>query len=517
MTKSAPEILTDTALLESIKAEVLDLIRSDSPDGFELYFTMLFNRPFPPHAKKWVEKMYKAHADKMGYLEKAFRYSWKTTVLTVAFLSYRVGLEPNKTNLIIQVKDENAEGTAAKVRDIIATSPVFRLVFPHVVPDEKRGWANRGYFVKRNDMDYGEWLRQCGTDPTFVGYGYTSSSIIGKHPNGCLIVDDIHDENNTASVRELQSVIDIITGTIYPTRNPRETWVIFVGTPWVKNDALGYSELTGFFECDVTPIYTDVVTEHGPVRVYTWPEEYGEAEVESFRKLYGPVQFARMCLCDISAMDGLLMKKEWLMEYPGDRVKDTWPVYFGVDWASLGDPKTPSKRDYFALAVGVELPGGGIVVVDGVNERLTSGEAVKRMTAFRDRYPTLQAIGFERLGKGEEAFNTILYTTNLPLVPQTVGNKSKRERYKDTIVHAFQTGRMKVSDVPNPYLAALKMQWLEFDFGDFDDILDSLYHLAKVAIGALLREDDNAKYEPETLRKVKPTPSPWKAFGRENR
>jgi hypothetical protein len=330
-------------------------------------------------------------------------------------------------------------------------------------------------------------------------------------------VDDIHDENNTASTRELQSVIDILTGTIYPTRQPRETWVIFVGTPWVKNDALGYSELTGFFECDTTPIYKDVATEDGMQRVYAWPEEYGEEEVESFRKLYGPVQFARMCLCDISAMDGLLLKKEWLMEYPGDRVRDTWPVYFGVDWASMGDPKTPSKRDYFALAVGVEIPGGGIVVVDGCNERLTSAEGIQRMKTFRDRYPTLQAIGFEKLGKGEEAFNTLISTTNLPVVGQGVGNKRKRDRYRDTIVHAFQTGRMRLSDVPTPFLNTVRMQWVEFDFGDFDDTLDALYHLAKVAIGALLREEDSTKFDAEALRKIKPKPSPWSALARENR
>ena len=501
--------------LNTVLPEVLEYIRTDCPEAFELYFELLFDRPFPPHARKWIRQLYDAHSKRKGYLEEAFRFSWKTTVLTVAFLSYRIGLEPNKTHLIVQVKDENAEGTAAKVRDIIATNPIFKLVFPNVMPDEKRGWANRGYFVKPRDAaygseEYGEWLRTVGTDPTFVGYGVTSSSIIGKHPNGCLIVDDIHDENNTASTAELNSIVDILKGTIYPTMALGITWVIFVGTPWVRGDALDYSKQTGFFISDKTPLYTDIMG----VRHYSWPELYGPEEVEAFRGLYGPVQFARMCLCDITATEGLELHREWLSEWKHDNLRFTYQIWAGIDWASLRNPNQ-TNRDFFAMAIGVELPGGGLVIFDGVYERCTTAEAVVRMKAKREQYPTMVAIGFETLGKGEEVFTTLIQTSNLPLIPQGVGNKSKPYRYGQVLAPAFQSGRIFLSDAPNPFVIAFKNEWVEFPVGDHDDALDAVFQLAKVAIGPLLRDADKDASDYAHRLASSKIPSPYAHMNRD--
>ena len=50
-----------------------------------------------------------------------------------------------------------------------------------------------------------------------LGLGYKSRAIIGKHPTGVLLIDDIHDENNTRSGRELEMVRQVLAGTILPT------------------------------------------------------------------------------------------------------------------------------------------------------------------------------------------------------------------------------------------------------------------------------------------------------------
>ncbi len=43
--------------------------------------------------------------------------------------------------------------------------------------------------------------------------------------------------------RELALVREVLTGTIFPTMT-KDTWAIFVGTPWVQNDALAYDCFT---------------------------------------------------------------------------------------------------------------------------------------------------------------------------------------------------------------------------------------------------------------------------------
>jgi hypothetical protein len=93
-----------------------------------------------------------------------------------------------------------------------------------------------GYEVKRIDMPYDDWralvAQTKGKDPTLLGLGYKSRAVIGKHPTGVLLIDDIHDENNTRSGRELEMVRQVLAGTTLPTVTA-ETWQVVVGTPWV--------------------------------------------------------------------------------------------------------------------------------------------------------------------------------------------------------------------------------------------------------------------------------------------
>jgi hypothetical protein len=502
--------MTNEQELSIAEGVLREAILSDTPEGFALYFEAVFNQPFPPHAHEWIRKLYAARANDRGYVQEAFRFSWKTSVLTVGFVSYRILLEPHKSNIIIQVKDESAEITASAISKVIAENPVFKWLAPNLSPDKDRGWGSKGFYIKRTDMDYGDWIRMCGRDPTFVGYGYTSDSIIGKHPNGCLVVDDIHNEENTASSRELQKVMNILTGTIFPTIDPKATWVVFVGTPWVKNDALGYAKSTGAFDNDVTPIYRDVDGR----REYTWPAKFDEKEVEYLRQISGPIEFARMYLCNIEASEGLELKREWLLEFPAERIGQTWPIYFGVDYASLSDPNAPTRRDYFGLAVGAAIPDGGLVLIDGIYERMTQEEAERKLVAFANLYPTLQGIGFETLGKGEVAFNVLLRTTNLPLIPSRVGNMQKRVRYGKILAPAFQSGRIRLTDAPNAFIQAFRSEWLGFPVAEHDDALDAVFHLAQVAIAPLLT---NVRGDPNTLAKRVPQKSPWVAFGKERR
>lgn len=119
------------------------------------------------------------------------------------------------------MSDAAARDTARQIADLIANHVNWRAVFPHVVPDARAGWGLTGYNVKRKDLPYHRWRALTagskGKDPTLLGLGYKSRAVIGKHPNGVLLIDDIHDENNTRSAAELDMVRQVFTGTILPT------------------------------------------------------------------------------------------------------------------------------------------------------------------------------------------------------------------------------------------------------------------------------------------------------------
>ncbi|MEX1247213.1 MAG: hypothetical protein WEA61_01920 [Anaerolineales bacterium] len=475
----------------------------DDPEGFERFYQLIFERELPAHARvDWVEPLYAARAADKGLVVEAFRGSSKTTTLSIAFSAFRLGQEPHKSVLLIQAGNTMAASTSQQIADLIERNPGWHSAFPHVEPDRKIGWGTKGYEVRRTDLDYSVWRARCarekGKDPSLVGLGYRSRAIIGKHPTGLLLVDDIHDETNTRSARELNLVMRILTGTILPTATP-ETWQVFVGTPWTQNDALAYLKSTGRFVSMRTPVYvagsasnagenervpaeTDGGREVLGETVPTWPERFPVKEIEKARQLSGEAEFARMYLLDLNAAEGIHLKGEWLNLYPHEKVQPNWPVVMGVDYASTADQLKGRDRDYFAVAIGRALPGGGgVVLVDGFRAQVSQGEAEQQLKALANYYPTTQVIAVEAVGKGEEFYHLLLRDWRLPVVPMQPGGKGKGVRFEKGMAPLFQMGRAWIADVENSFLQAFRQEWLRWPSGEHDDTLDAVHWMLMAA------------------------------------
>jgi hypothetical protein len=222
---------------------------------------MLFRRDLPLHAFAWVRRLYAAREEGKGFVIEAFRGSSKTTSITIAFLAFRIGFSPHDSFLVIQATAAAARATCRQVADLITHNPGWHVAFPHVVRDKEASWSMAiGYEVKRDDMPYTQWRQLCaetkGRDPSFIGLGYRSSFIVGLHPTGMLLADDIHNENNTRSIKEMDKAVAIITSNILPVLNPK-SWVVFIGTPWQQGDVLQYLKATETYDAVSTPIYTE--------------------------------------------------------------------------------------------------------------------------------------------------------------------------------------------------------------------------------------------------------------------
>jgi hypothetical protein len=307
--------------------------------------------------------------------------------------------------------------------------------------------------------------------------GYKSWAIIGKHPTGLLVVDDIHDENNTRSAVELAKVKKILRGTIFPTLTP-ETRTIFIGTPWTENDVLAYVKSTGRFRSIKTP----VVREQRGKAVLTWREVFNQAEIKKQRQLAGEFEFARMFMLDLKGIEGIHLKREWLHAYPLEKIEPGWPVVMGVDYASTADQMLAGKRDYFAVAIGRALPGGaGVVLVDGYRGKVSQGEAEQRLKTLAEIYPTTQIIGVEAVGKGEEFYHLLLRTSRLPLVSLHTGRKSKGERFQKGMGPLFEFSRAWIADIETPFLRAFREEWVSWPYAEHDDTLDAVYWMLYAA------------------------------------
>jgi hypothetical protein len=116
---------------------------------------------------------------------------------------------------------------------------------------------------------------------------------------------------------------------------------------------------------------------------------------------------------------------------------------FGIDYASTADKLRNKDRDYFALAVKRVIPGGGMVLVDGVRKHLSKGEGLQLVQSMAGMYPTLAMIGVENIGKGEEFYNDLvllddIYGNPLPLMPISHGRRSKGDRFENGWPHVIK-------------------------------------------------------------------------------
>lgn len=441
---------------------------ADIPESFAAFYELVFGVQPPKHVmEEWIRPLYEARKDGKGVVIEAFRGSTKTTTLTIAFTAYRIGKEPHKANLLIQVGDDTASDNTAQIADIIEHNPGFRAVFPNVVPDRERGWGAGGYEVKLNDMPYEHWrdMNASRKDPTLLGVSYKSRAIIGRHPDGVLIVDDIHDENNTSSERELATVRKILTGTIFPTITD-ETWQIFVGTPWVEDDVLQYVASTGEFTHVMTPVLRD--TE------YTWPEKFNEEEVERQKNLAGSIEFARMFMLDLTARLKQFFKYQ---KFPSINVKFNWPVVAGVDYAGVREnlyKKDTGKRNYFAIAYIAKLPGGGAVVIDGVLEKCSQAEAEGYVMRGQNMYPNYLNAIVESDGKGEDFIQVIMRNPNMKVIP--LGTKGKGKDTRFMIMQPWlESGQVRISDAETPFLVELRKELDTYPLCKYKDALDAIY------------------------------------------
>lgn len=487
---------------------VLSAKTQDNPFGFADYYEIIHGKEMPEHDfYEWIVPTYWA-AGKVGAEEvikiysrapeykyiideikdqfldigliprgiviEAFRGSTKTTTVTITFATFRIGHEPHKANLLIQVGDDIATDNTRQIADIIENNPGWKQVFPDVVPDRDMGWGASGYEVKLThdrqtgeELDYTAWraLNSKRKDPTLVGVSYKSSQIIGKHPDGLLVIDDIHDDKNTTSQRELNRVRQVLLGTIFPTMTP-ETWKIFIGTPWNEGDTLHYVSSTGEF----LRVTTTARRNGKPV----WPEKFPEKELLRIERLVGSREFARMYMCDLSYSKNRVFR---YMTYPSSEIKFNLPMVGGVDYAGTMDEYTnkAGRNDYFAMAYTAKLPGYGAVVVDGILEHCTQAEGEVHVKKAQAIFPIwLQAV-VEGDGAGEVFIQTLKRNPGLRIVPMKTKGRGKGRRLEGFMAPWLENGTLRVSDAETPFLNELRHELDTYPDCEYDDALDALY------------------------------------------
>jgi hypothetical protein len=159
------------------------------------------------------------------------------------------------------------------------------------------------------------------------------------------------------------------------------------------------------------------------------------------------------------------------------------------------------------------------VIVDGYAEQMSQAESYQRMIALVSAFPTMQQIGVESIGKGEEFYEILVQApVFMPLIPIPSHSglaRSKGGRFEKVLAPMFQRRSILVSTKITPFLKKFLDQWVSWDGSGNagDDTLDAVYMMTKAAEGFVaLPQIQPSPHSPlfgERLKKV----NPWEAFG----
>lgn len=303
--------------------------------------------------------------------------SAKTTSITIGRALFEIGRNPNIRIAILSNTDGQAHLICNTIRRIIESSPEYRRVFPHVVPDKQAGWSGRRLFVQRSSS---------AKDPTVRSVG-VHGNILGARID-YLIVDDILDYENTLSAQQRGNLAAWFKSTIQG-RLTKKAKIVVVGTAWHKDDLLhNWAKLRNWLA-----VRYPVISDDG---VLTWPERWPAERIALATEELGPTEANRQLRCLSRSDDDSRFKEEWITRClaRGDGLPVTTALAFvpqgcrvftGVD---LG-VKQNKNSDLTVLFTIIVYPDDSREVLEISSGRWKGPDIVKRIFDAHKRFHSI--------------------------------------------------------------------------------------------------------------------------------
>ena len=499
---------------EARKTALAQKAQEYSIEGYKAFYELIHGRTPPAHVVREVEEFISADS---GTIIFAWRGSWKTVSITVTFLVWFVGLFPEKTNLIICSSEDNAKKITIGAANIVDFHPEYSRAFPYI-KKSVGSWSFDGFSVVDTRVSMEEWQKKqaAAIDPTFMGLGYDSLKINGRHPTGLLLCDDLHNEKNSASEKMRQEVINIVLKVILKTavkdKDKFITKIGFIGTPWAEDDAPNILKKTGEFkfisipaarrakEGEAGAVYCDGKNKDGIIFtdivgwwVFTWPDGYGLQSFITDRALLGMRTFWQMILLDLVTSENAKLK---YYQFPNNDIDYSWVTCGGADPTTF--IVTGNQNSHFALAYLSKLPTGGAVVVDGVLEKCSQTAAENYILYAQGRFENWMFTAVENVGVGKMFLQTLYKNPNIRAIPSGLKNISDAtvSSKKDRAMHIhkwFEDGTIRISDADTSFLNALRRLFDRFhDLDPTDyafDAADAVFHALKNMPEVLTKKD----------------------------
>lgn len=216
----------------AIKKSIVDICREWSPRSLATFYNVIFadqGLTFPSHLWPMAYGICDTRINKLMVI--IGPGSGKSLFLSVCVPAWLIGHSQNEMVLGISAGEALMQGFQKAVSAMIEFSPTWKAVFPDVKPDKQMGWStSSGIFVSG---------RKPGLpDANYLACGIDSKYLTGKH-GSTIIVDDLHDEENSSTADQCDKVVGKYFKTVIGRAVPGGCRFLMAGRRWHENDVYG--------------------------------------------------------------------------------------------------------------------------------------------------------------------------------------------------------------------------------------------------------------------------------------
>ena len=369
--------------------------------SFPWYCDYVHGRKLYRHQLAWIDAMLKPGA---RILIVAPPESFKSSTMRM-LLEWCIGREPEEANLLTMNTASQAQRQVMSIAETIEHNPRFKEVFPWVEPNPKRGWSHELLFIKRQN--------EALPDPTLYGTGI-DGPYQGSHVKR-LVVDDPTDQQDVASSATMEGQRSRLRGVLLDR-------LIQGGSFWAI--------LTRWGEADLVRDFKEMgfeIMEHPIEGTYPWgrllcPEVFGDDRIMSIRQVKGGQLFQLTYMCNPSASEGAVLKREWWRIY--SEIPETeWVGHF---WdLSTGQSELGDYSAFQSWGVAKE----GYYLLDAGRWRMGLDTlAAKMKLLYEQSRPRAQMVVVEEAGSSIPVIQYLRAHTRLPLVTVKPGTANKVAR-----------------------------------------------------------------------------------------
>ena len=412
----------------------------------------------------------------------------KTNWVTTWYPVWRIGSDPDLHFCLLSNTATQAHRPSVAARDIIKKSDAYHELFPHIRPDDSKGWAEHEWFVQRANV--------ADKDATLVAAGIFGPILGARFDE--LILDDCVDQENSSSPRQREKLREWIKATALSRLTPNGR-IICVMARWHKHDLAATLMAMGGFRV----IHMPALGYYGE-GCALWPEVWSVARLEEKRGDQDSLRFEAMYQGNPTIPQGSLLKRAWF------RLEEQIPAAFDYviqiwDTAQTAEEEGAEKSSDASYSACITL---GVVRNDvyilgyfkrrmGWPDLLRACYAEFRSQALRGQLPRLVLIEDKssgtsllqalRSGQGRAAGDPVLPVLAVPV------KQSKEDRARSVLGY-IEGGRVHL-----PVMASWSETLLDrcaaFPEEKYKDEVDALIHGLRFVFPSEQQQEVVMEYE----------------------